>query len=149
MLFMESWSTILSEGTGTTWEEWYNIVAERLNEAIEEYQKDPTVSAINDVFTALQQSPPVRPVVYIDLPKEYGSGREYDARQVREIVAWLTRKTFDRFRPLQPDFLNRMPTNIRQRYEQLKTQVSHHKESIEQFNNIAVKLEQAEKVLSH
>lgn len=128
-----------------TWEEWYDKVVEKVNGLIKEYKQDQAFLALNDVFIAFQQSPPLSPVVYINLPEQYGGGREYDARQIRKIVTWLRRKSISECCSLDPSFQDRMPTTIRQKFEQLKIQVSLHKESIEQFNNIAVKLEQAEK----
>ena len=137
-------STRLIDGD-MTWEEWYDKAVEKVNEWIKEYQQDQTFLAINDVFIALQQSPPLSPVVYVNLPEHYGGGREYNARQIRKIVTWLRRKSLSWGWSLDSSFRDSMPTTIRQKYEQLETQVSQHEDSIERFNNIAEKLEQVEK----
>lgn len=130
------------------WRQWIEGLSKSVEDKITDYQASPVVQALYDVYNAFQQSPPLRPVVYINLPETYHGPREYDAYQVKLIVAWLVRY-FWIWYPLpghnQPENLNSMPDSIRVMFGPLSAEVQRHIKIIEKLDNIAVKLEQAEK----
>ena len=81
-----------NELIGTTFTEKTERLIERFERTTSKYQGDLALRAINGVYTAFQRSPPLRSVVFIDLPEEYGGGREFDAEQVRTLIHWIARK---------------------------------------------------------
>jgi len=117
-----------------------------VNKRLEEYRADPAALAVQDAYIALAQSPPVTAVVYINMPDEYGGGREYDPVQVRAIVSWLDFKFWGWFDAAafrsEP---SRIPEALRPQFDELASQVQQLRLSIRNYNRIAEKLEQAKK----
>ena len=128
---------------GTTWEQWIEKVVEGVEGAWKRYQENPDARVMNDAYVALQQSPPLRPVVYLDFPEgARGHAAEYDAEQVRLITGWLKRDTWCWFRPLDKKFLEQMPRATREKLDQVKAQVARYQGAIDRLNDIAKNLEQ-------
>lgn len=108
--------------TGETWGEWYARLLKEVEDTMKNFQQDPAVIAIKDVYVALQQSPPLRPVVYINMLESCYGGREYDAQQVSRIVDWLKITYWSWFPPWelsQRKVMDNMPATIREKYDQL------------------------------
>lgn len=58
----------------------------------ENIEKDRLVKALINCYNVLQYRPPIYRNLYIDLPKEYGGSRYFDATQVRIMVDFLKNK---------------------------------------------------------
>jgi hypothetical protein len=82
--------------------------------------------------------------VYINLPAEKGGGREFDAEQIRLLIAWLKNYQSDPLSPLPSDFVDRMPGEMRARYDQVQTAITQYQNYANQFEAIAKKLEAVE-----
>jgi hypothetical protein len=118
-------------------EYWYNNLSGKLFELDTTWYKKPAAVALNDVNIALSVSPPLSDKVFINLPKEYGAGRQFDAVQVRLLIDWLKHDLWDWF-PAAP---YEMPDYIRQKYDYLENLVGREKAAIDRLNEIAIKLE--------
>jgi hypothetical protein len=136
--------TALSPFITTGWE-WFDSWVNRVDSEIQSFQKDQTQIALLEVFNALQQSEPVRPVVYINLPADNGGGREFDAEQIRLITAWLKNYRTGPLSPLPKEVVDRMPADIRARYDQVENAITNYYKYLNQFDAIAKKLEALEK----
>jgi hypothetical protein len=123
--------------------EWFEAWVKRVDDQIQAFQKDPTQQAILDVYNMLKESPPVRPSVYINLPAERGGGREFDAEEVRLMVGWLKRYRSDTLAPLPAPFVDRMPEDMRLRYEQVLKVITNYQNYVSQFETIATRLDAA------
>jgi hypothetical protein len=135
--------TALTAFVTPSWE-WFDSWVRRVDSEIQAFQKDQTQIALMEVFSALQQTEPVRPVVYINLPAEKGGGREFDAEQIRLLIAWLKNYRSDPLSPLPSDFVDRMPGEMRARYDQVQTAITQYQNYANQFEAIAKKLEAVE-----
>lgn len=136
--------TALSPFITTSWE-WFDSWVSRVDSEIQSFQKDQTQIALLEVFNALQQSEPVRPAVYINLSADRGGGREFDAEQIRLIIGWLKNYRSDPLSPLPGEVVNRMPADIRARYDQVENAITTYYKYLDQFEAIAKKLEALEK----
>jgi hypothetical protein len=116
----------------------------RVDSEIQSFQKDQTQIALLEVFNALQQSEPVRPVVYVNLATDRGGGREFDAEQVRLIIAWLKNYRRDPLSPLPAEFVDRMPEDMRARHDQVQNAITNYYNYLNQFDGIPKKLEAVE-----
>jgi len=134
--------TMVSPLAEPSWD-WFNAWVKKVDEQLKLFQKDPVHLAVLECFKALQQYPPVHPAVYIKLPPENGGGREFDADQVKLIVAWLKRYRSDTLSPLPADFVAKMPDEMRAKYDQVLTVITNYQTYIDQFNAIPKNLEEA------
>jgi len=121
--------------------EWFDSWLKRVNSEIQSFQKDQTQIALMDVLSALQQSEPVRPTVYVNLSTDKGGGREFDAEQIRLIIAWLKNYRNDPLSPLPAEFVDRMPEGMRARYDQVLNTITNYYNYLNQFDAIPKKLE--------
>ncbi len=135
--------TALSPFDTPSWE-WFEPWVKRVESEVQSFQKDPIHLALLEVLNALQQSDPVRPAVYVNLPAERGGGREFDAQQLRLMIAWLKRYRSDPLSPLPADFVDRMPGDVRARYDQVEGVITNYQNYINQFDAIPKKLDSAE-----
>lgn len=126
-----------------TWVELLEIMEDSFKNSTEECQKDPVLLAINEVYRALQQSPPLLSVVYVDMPDYCGNGREFDAQQIRLIVDWLKEKHWRWLPSSNNKPKNRMPGYLSYRYNQIMSKVSSYIRDIDHYKKIARKLDAA------
>lgn len=118
-------------------EEWYNSLLNKVKETDRAYGQNRVALALNQALNAFIIYPPVSDKVFIDLPEQYGGGREFNAAQIRKIVAWLLHELWDWF-PSSPANMN---DPVLSGFTELEKQVEAQKKEISGLNKIAEQLE--------
>lgn len=124
---------------GGTWEEWLNDLRKNVKVAQDSISYAAIVTTLNETRYALASSPPQSKAVFINLPEEYGGGREYDSEQVRKIIEWIKTEYVHWF-PIKTNY-PQMPTEVIAQFDQLDAVMTNLKKYVEGLNSIADKLD--------
>ena len=128
--------------SGGSWDAWIEDLRKSVVMAQDTFRTGAIINALSRTNYNLANSPPQSKNVYISFPEEYCGAREYDAVQVRKIIAWIKEEYINWFQP-KTTYPN-MPSEIELQYDRLQSVMTALENYCNDLNKIADKLDKAE-----
>jgi hypothetical protein len=135
-------SLLFSMPESVSWDEWIEALRKNVVAAQDTFRTSAIINTFNRTYYNLANSPPQSKNVYISLPEEYCGAREYDAVQIRKIIAWIKEEYINWFLPKR-NYPN-MPSEIELQYDRLQSVMTALENYCNDLNKIADKLDKAE-----
>ena len=135
-------SLLFSMPESLAWDEWIEALRKNVVAAQDTFRTSAIINALNSTYYNLANSPPQSKNVFISLPEEYCGAREYDAVQVRRIIAWIKEEYVNWFLP-KTNYPN-MPSEIELQYDRLQSVMTALSKYCDDLNKMADKLDKAE-----
>ena len=132
---------------GGTWSQFLADRREDLQRAEAAYESAPLSLALSNVCQSFRLTPPLGPIVYIELPETLGGSREFDSVQVTRMINYLRAvSSMDVSRAAEG--FDRAPAEFRPAIDEYLAMVRAHNERFNVLMEIPAKLEKAKKARS-
>ena len=120
---------------------WYPAALQKIDDISQQWRFRPIASELYTTYVALESNPPHSNKIFINLPVEYGGGREFEANQVRLLIEFIKHDLWDWLGPgpLYEDDL--------EKYSQVEKLIKSIRSStlgVGMLEDIAVKLDKVE-----